>query len=727
MVKSNQISRQILYAFVAIALIVTVVSTSLSQRTKPAASKAIPSSGGSTSAVIKTTKENITIPEFEEAYRRLNERDPYSISLDSLKDFLVIYGDYRLKLLDAKAQGLDSDPKIIKEMDGYRQMLAGPFILDKMLSEPAIKQMFQRRLTEIKAAHFLAMVKNWNDPKDTLKAYNRAMKALQMLRGGETLASIVMSQHDRDFSEDMIKAIRKDQQIAREKTPVDSNAWQGSDDKASIKEGGSLGWFTGGQTIRPFEDGAYSLVPLQFTQAPVRTKFGYHIIQLIDKRPRVGGIKVHHILVAMMRTIEGDDTLKYYQRIDSLYKAIKAGAKFEDVARASSDDHSSGEKGGDLDFIDHDQRRAERPFDEAAYDMKDGEMSGIIKTSKGYHIVRRDGVVLLKSFEEEKDFLKKVYKNYYFNEDRDKLLASAKMQHGARIDNSTINIFMTRIDSSRTSVDSNWASKFTLGEKALTIYEIGGNKWTIKNFIDSLNGQPGYPLARNAIVDLVNRQVDDQALAILSKDVSKKFPEFDRIMADYQNGIVLFELENRRVWSQVKPDSAAEIKFYNDHKSRFMWSERIDLSEIYVLNDSLAKAIYKRIVNGENFDSLARQYTERPGYKAKAGRWGLLVKGENEMSNKAFALGVDDVSQPFSFQAGLSIAKINRRVPITQKSFVEARQEVASQYQDEASNDLRLKWVEGLRKQYKREVNFKVLEDSYIRHQAMMKTSGSIN
>src|ERR1035441_4962979 len=107
-------------------------------------------------------------------------------------------------------------------------------------------------------------------------------------------------------------------------------------------------------------------------------------------------------------------------------------------------------------------------------------------------------------------------------------------------------------------------------------------------------------------------------------------------MDDYKNGIVLFDLENKRVWSKVVPDSANELKFYEAHKAKYMWPERVDISEIYVGNDSLAKALYKRAIAGENFDTLAKKYTERPGFKQKAGHWGLLQKDENEIAKKCF-------------------------------------------------------------------------------------------
>ncbi|MDP4219402.1 MAG: peptidylprolyl isomerase [Bacteroidota bacterium] len=674
--------------------------------------------------LIKTTKEEIRLDEFEEAYRRMNDKDPYGSTLDSLKDFMTIYSDYRLKLLEAKELKLDQDPKIQKEIEGYRAMLAGPFVLDKTITEPNVHRIWEHRQWEVNVAHFLAAIKNSNDPADTLRAYKKVMKALARMNEGESIGMVVLSQKDAEYIDDPVKAMNKEHERKEKKTP-DSTLWEGSDDHNSAKMGGELGYFTGGQTVRPFEEAAYSLKVGEYTKVPVRTRYGYHIIQLLDKHPRLGGLKVHHILVSMNKSILGADTMRYYHDIDSLYKAIKAGAKFEDVARQSSDDKFTAEKGGDLDFIDREVRRTEKPFDQTAYSLKDGEMSGIIRTSKGYHIIRRDGSYPPKTYDQEKDMLKKLYKQYYFMDDRAQKLAEVKKQNNAHIEQSSVNIFMSRVDSTRTSLDTGWSKKFTMGERNLALYKIGENTWNIGSLIDSLNAQPGAALSRNSILDLINKDLDDEAIAIMAKDVSKRFPEFEKIMADYKNGITLFELENKRIWSKVVPDSAKERKYFEEHKARFMWPERVDVSEIYLYNDSIAKVLYKRIINGENFDSLAKKYTERPGFKEKAGHWGLMTKDENEMSKKAFSFTVDDVREPFSFQSGFSIVKLNRRVPITAKTYEEAKQEVASQYQDELSNELRLEWVSDLRKKYKRQINTKVIEEAWKAHHSAGGQSGA--
>lgn len=673
--------------------------------------------GAASPTVIRSTKEAITLNEFESAYRRMNDKDPYRSGLDSLKDFLNLYSDYRLKLLEAKEMGLDKDPKIISEIDGYKKMLAGPFLLDKELTEPAIKKMYERRQVEVTASHYLAAIKNPNDAIDTLKAYKRALEAIKRLNSGTDMAEVAMGEEYFNYLLDP-KSFTDKEQKKKPNTPTDSTLWPRSDDPQTWQSGGDLGYFTAGMTVRSFEDAVYNLKVGEYTKMPIRTRYGYHVIQLTGKQKRVGGVSVHHILIAVNKDVKGTDTIKYYAKADSLLKLLRSGADFEKIARESSDDKFTAQKGGDMGYINREDRRAEKSFDVAAYSLKDGEISEIVRTTFGYHIIRRDGSLPTKSYEEEKDQLKKIYKNYFFNEDKARKMAEYRSQFGTKVDTSTFNIFMSRVDSSRTSLDSNWSGKFTVGERALGLFEINNNKRTVAAFIDSLNAQPGYPLARNSLYDLLSKMLDDEALQLAATTVETKYPEFGKIMEDYKNGIMLFELENKKVWSKVAPDSTKERAYYQDNKARYMWPERIDVSEIYIFSDSLASALYKRIVDGESFDSLAAIHTERPGFKSKSGRWGLMQKDENDIAKKVFTFPVDDIKPPFEFQAGYSIVRVNKRIPITQKTFEEAKQEVASQYQDDLSSELRLKWVQELRNKYKRELNVTALETEWKKRKA---------
>ncbi len=140
--------------------------------------------------LIKWKGGEISVSEFEDAYQRMNGKPAYSTTLDSLKDFLGVYADYRLKLEEAKKDGLDDDPSVQKE-------IVGPFILDKEVTDPAVRELYDRRKWDVHAAHFLASVKNWKNPADTLAAYKRAMQVIQMLDAGYPFTFVCMSPTDR--------------------------------------------------------------------------------------------------------------------------------------------------------------------------------------------------------------------------------------------------------------------------------------------------------------------------------------------------------------------------------------------------------------------------------------------------------------------------------------------------------------------------------------------------
>jgi peptidyl-prolyl cis-trans isomerase SurA len=671
------------------------------KKTQPQNESAMITGKAAGSSVLKTSFGEVPMTEFEAAFRRMNAKDPYATTLDSLLEFLDVYSDYRLKLQDAKEAGLFNDPKIQSEIAGYREMLAGPFVLEKELVDPAVTSIYEKRKYEIKASHFLAKI-DPNNPTDTAKAYAKVMRALRMLNDGDQMAQVVMNSTNTAILSNGDRTVLDRQKQVDPSKYTDGEKWDGSDDRASQRMGGSLGYFTGGMTVRAFEDAAYNLPLGTFTPTPVRSKFGYHLIQVYDKKPRIGGVKVSHILVQLSNLAE--DSTVAYAKADSIYKVLKAGADFATVAKQVSEDKITRDRGGDMDYINHEERRADPAFDAVAYDLKDGEISAPVRSPIGYHIIKRNGTLPLPTFEKEKDMLKQMYKRYYYEDDKKEFIAKLQKKYGYSFDQNAFDYFLTRIDTTRTSLDSTWAKNVSTQDRDRKIYTLKNESFTIGAFVDSLNADKGSPLARIPLLDNIEKTVSEHALRLGAQELLKKYPDFEVMMQDYQNGIILFELENQRVWSKAVPDTAGVRKFYNENKSKFLFPERVDVSEIFVLSDSLAKSLYKRVMAGENFDTLAKQYTERPGFKEKAGRWGLLQKDENEIAKKAFTFVAEEIKEPFRFQAGYSIVRLNKRVSATQKTFDEARQEAGSQYQEAKSQELRKAWVEGLRKKYNRQV-----------------------
>ncbi|HTX19535.1 MAG TPA: peptidylprolyl isomerase [Bacteroidota bacterium] len=157
-----------------------------------------------------------------------------------------------------------------------------------------------------------------------------------------------------------------------------------SSDPGSASAGGDLGWFRRGVFEKEFEEAAFALKDSEISQ-PVRTSYGYHIIQLVERR----GESVHtrHILFTIQQSTADDDST--VAQLERLRSRALAGENFAALARQYSEDQETKDIGGDLGKVGVDQ--LEPTFLDVLKGMKAGEISEPVKVpvgnSYGYHIV----------------------------------------------------------------------------------------------------------------------------------------------------------------------------------------------------------------------------------------------------------------------------------------------------------------------------------------------------
>lgn len=96
-------------------------------------------------------------------------------------------------------------------------------------------------------------------------------------------------------------------------------------------------------------------------------------------------VKASHILVTTQSTDTPEVKLKAKQKAEDLLKKLQGGEDFEALAKSSSDCPSK-EQGGDLGYFG--KGRMVKPFEEAAFGLETGKLSGIVETQFGYHIIK---------------------------------------------------------------------------------------------------------------------------------------------------------------------------------------------------------------------------------------------------------------------------------------------------------------------------------------------------
>ena len=313
---------------------------------------------------------SITKSEFEKVYRKNNQKEG-AYDMADLREYVQLYINYKLKVREAETLKLDTGITFINELKGYRKQLAQPYMTDKEVTEALLQEAYNRMLKDVRASHILINVAPDALPKDTLAAYNRAMKIRDMLTKGASF----------------------------EKVARDS-----SNDPSAAENGGDLGYFTGMQMVYPFETAAYNTKPGQISM-PVRTKFGYHIIKVHDIRDAQGEVRVAHIMVKAGMDANDSARTAAKLKIDEIYAKLKAGEKFDDLVVKFSEDKGSAKNQGLLPRFGTGRMVPE--FEKASFELKnDGDYTAPVKTSYGWHIIKRVERKPVPSFDQKKNELK---------------------------------------------------------------------------------------------------------------------------------------------------------------------------------------------------------------------------------------------------------------------------------------------------------------------------------
>ena len=391
--------------------------------------------------------ESITLEEFDNIFRK-NNRDSV-ITQAALDEYMQLFINFKLKVKEARTLGLDTVAKFKTELEGYRAQLARPYLTDTDVLNELMHEGYDRLNQEIHASHILIKCDPNASPEDTLKAFNKAMDIRNQILNGS------------DFT-----IVAKDR----------------SEDPSAKENGGDLGYFTAFQMVYPFEDAAYKANTGDLTM-PVRTRYGYHIIKIIDKRTARGEIHVAHIMIKEKKEEGGAANAE--AKATEIYQKLLAGEKFDDLAAKFSDDGSSAKKGGELPWFGTNKMVIE--FEEASFALKnDEEISKPFKTSYGWHIVKRLGYKPVASYQEmEKEIKGKVSKDQRAEKTKASFVAKLKKQYNFSYNQDVANLIAAKAD---TNV-FNGTMKLKKKELKMVLCTVDGKSYKVADFQKSISSK----------------------------------------------------------------------------------------------------------------------------------------------------------------------------------------------------------------------------------------------
>lgn len=630
----------------------------------------LPVIGQSDKVVMTVDNQPVTVSEFKNIYEKNNEKPSYK--KEDLDEYLILFKDFKIVVAEAMDQQYDTIPRLQRELKGYRDQLARPYLIDKDKTEELVKEAYERMNQEVHASHILIRVQPGAAPKDTLEAYNRIKAIKESIEGGDSF-----------------------EKVAKAK----------SEDPSAKENGGDLGYFTALQMVYPFENAAYETKEGEISDI-LRTRFGYHILKVHDKRPTRGKMEAAHIMIAFSKNPNREEIENAEKKINELYQKLQDGEDFFTLASQYSDDVTTKKRGGRLPFFGTGTTQRMLPkFEDEAFALENnGDYTAPFKTDYGYHIVKRINLEPLQSFEKmEKQIRTRVNKDSRSQLTKSSFIAKLKKEYDYEENRKNLYKIIPLIDSSFFA--GKWTVEPDSKKYKKVIFSFAGQAYTQNDFIEYLlqiqRKQEPQPI--KAFLDQTFDTYVENKIYNYEKDhLEAKYPEFKNLMQEYRDGVLLFEIKQDMVWNKALKDTTGLKAFYEAHKENYMWDKRYDVDVFDCKDKSTAEEIVKLLKKGKlEIDSIVRKINASSQLNVKYDHKKIPVDSD-EFEDLSVKKGING---PFKKNGKYFVYKINETLEPSIKALDEARGIITSDYQKQLEKE----WMKSLRDKHTIKVNEEVL------------------
>ena len=614
--------------------------------------------------VLTIDGHKISLDEFKNVFYKNNNNT--ELTKEYLDEYMQLFVNFKLKVKEANELGLDTVTSFINELDGYRVQLTKPYLRNKEFDENMLEEAYDRMKKDIKASHILISVNEKASKKEEKDAYNKILDIRSSI-----LANTI------SFAD---------------------AANKNSDDKSALSNYGNLNYFTAFMMVYDFESAAYS-TEIGDISMPVRTKYGYHIIKVTDKRDASGEVKVAHIMFKVGLGSDEKKSDEAKEKINKVKELLNNGDNFSDVAERFSEDRSTAVKGGVLPAFGVGKMVPE--FEKVAFGLKNiGDISAPFRTEYGWHIIALLERKEISSFEDIKSELKRKIESDSRIELSNKALF-AKLHKTYKVTNNPAVYNAFRMKAANLVNKGKFSSPIDDDNK---LFSINGQKIKISSFVN-------YILSNQTVGSDIDKMyidfVDEKLLEYEESQLESKYPEYKALLQEYRDGILLFDLTNTKVWNKAIEDTVGLQIFYTANSSNYIWENRVDATIYSCVNLATAKrvkrALYKKhrgnftdveiLTETNNIAPLSLQINSKK-----------FINGENEYIdavNWKVGIAGDIKTEDGSYV----IVDIHEVLPSEIKAFDQTRGKVISDYQNALEQD----WITSLRNKYNVSINKEVL------------------
>ncbi len=288
--------------------------------------------------------QEIKVSEFKYIYDKNHTASVDTLSLD---EYLEMFINFKLKVMEAEANGIDTTQAFKDELKGYRAQATPKYMQDAEALDSLVRMSYNRMCLDRRAAHIAVEC-----PKDAPDSVQQAALA---------------------------KATALRQRVLNGEGFYDVAAQE-----SSVKGDAELGWVTPFRFVYALEDAVFN-TPVGGITPIFRSPYGYHFAWVEEEQPHAEVAAAH--IMKMVPSADSIANINAKQKIDSIYMLAKSGADFAQLAKTQSDDKGSAMRGGDLGWFG--RGMMVKAFEDVAFGMEPGTVSEPFRSRFGWHIIHK--------------------------------------------------------------------------------------------------------------------------------------------------------------------------------------------------------------------------------------------------------------------------------------------------------------------------------------------------
>lgn len=627
--------------------------------------------------ILEVDQKKITADDFLYVYEKNRKQKESNHNYEDLKKYMDLFLTFQLKVAEAESQKLDTLPQFIKEFEGYRVKLAKPYLTDAAFTKKWAKIQYERQKEEVNASHILIKIQGDQLPSDTLAAYNKILSIKKEINSGV------------DFGESAIK-YSDDPSAKMEQYPLGYK--------------GNLGYFSAFDMVFEFENAAFQN-PVGSLVGPIKTQFGYHLLKIHDKRPAQPKRDVSHIMILAADKINKEDSISAAKKIYEI-KSKVTKENWNDICQKYSDHAKTKDKGGALGVIKVGGKLGSPEFEKVAFALKNvGDISDPVKSAYGWHIIKLNAKVAIPSYEDqEKELENKVSKNGAIVEmGRKQFAEKIKKENNFKENLGSLEEAKNLLDS--TYLTNKWVYNENNLKLNLVLFSIGVKKYRVNDLFVYLKDYRSWYQKKGLETTFLKDYESYKTKSLFNyeeSNLTEKHPSYRHLVQEYRDGILLFDLMNKTIWSKSASDTLAIQQFYKKNKDTYQWKDRAKAIVYYLYDTTKVKELRTSLAKGESPTEDSFNANSSLALKIKS----MVI--ENNTKNKDFkGFKLEKGLQEFSRKDYKIFVVTEEIIPASYKKLNECKGQVISDYQVQLEKE----WIEELKQTHSYKVHDDVLKE----------------